>query len=105
MGAGVHLYQMTCWESAGRWHVNDVKNLSGRSAKWYAPMRILGISVEEYVDLLLNTFHAEGMYYYAPTDYLAFHFTKEKDAKAFCSYVNKIARHSNYCCAQYILGS
>lgn len=99
MGIGVHLYQMTAWESGGKWNVNDVKNLSGRSAKWYIPMRILDISIEEYIDLLVNTFHATGLYYYAPTDYLAFYFLKEKDAKAFCSYVNKKARIKNYCCA------
>ncbi len=99
MGAGVHLYQMTYWELSGRWYVNDVKNLSGKSAKWYTPMRILELSVEEYIDLLINTFHAEQVYYHAPTDYLAFYFSKEKDAKAFCSYVNKEARRKNYCCA------
>lgn len=99
MGAGVHLYQMTTWESQGRWHTNDVKNLAGRSAKWYTPMRILNLSIEDYVHLLLDTFHAKGMYYYAPTDYLSFYFEKEKDAKAFCSYVNKEARRRNYCCA------
>ena len=54
MGVGVHLYQMTCWESFGRWHTNDVKNLGGRSAKWYTPMRILGISVEEYFKKVMS---------------------------------------------------
>ena len=99
MGIGVHLYQMTYWESLGRWYVNDVKNFSGHSAKWYAPMRILDISIEEYINLLLNTFHAKGMCYHISTDYLAFYFLTEKDAKGFCSYVNKIARHKNYYCA------
>lgn len=99
MGAGVHLYQMTCWQTAsGKWCVNDVKNLGGNSGKWYVPMRILDISVEDYINTLLK-YKAEGIYYYAPTDYLGFYFTKEKDAKAFCSYVNKIARQKNYCCA------
>ena len=97
MGAGIHLYQMTCWESNGKWNVNDVKNLSGKSAKWYTPMRILNLSIEDYIALLLK-FNAKGLRYYAPTDYLSFYFLKEKDAKAFCSYVNKVARHSNYCC-------
>ena len=98
MGVGVHLYQMTCWESAGRWYANDIKNLSGASAKWYTPMRILNISIEEYINLLLNTFHAKGIFYYAPTDLLYFYFSREIDAKAFCSYVNKKAKVSNYCC-------
>lgn len=98
MGAGMHLYQMTTWESNGSWHVNDVKNLSGRSAKWYTPMRILNLSIEEYIDLLINTFHAKGLKYYFTTDYLAFYFSKEKDAKAFCSYINKKAKNSKYYC-------
>ena len=98
MGAGVHLYQLSCWGSTGRWYVNDVKNLAGRSAKWYVPMRILNLSIEDYINLLIGTFHAKGLYYYAPTDYLSFYFLNEKDAKAFCSYVNKFARYNNYYC-------
>lgn len=98
MKSGLHLYQMSCWESAGRWNVNDVKNLSGRSAKWYTPMRILNLSVEEYINLLINIFHAKGLHYYDKTDYLAFYFTKERDAKAFCSYINKFAKRNNYYC-------
>ena len=98
MGAGVHLYQMTCWESMGKWHVNDVKNLNGRSAKWYTPMRILNLSVEEYIALLIE-YNAKDIKYYAPTDYLGFYFPKEIYAKKFCSYVNKQAKSSNYYCA------
>ena len=98
MGAGLHLYQMTSWESNGRWHVNDVKNLSGRSGKWYTPMRILNLSIEEYIDLLINTFNAKGLKYFVFKDYLAFYFSKEKDAKAFCSYVNKKAKCNKYYC-------
>jgi len=94
----LHLYHMTCWECAGRWHVNDVKNLCGRSAKWYTPMRILNISVEEYIHLLLDIFHAKGIRYYNVTDYLAFYFTSEKDAKMFCSYINKAATRNKYYC-------
>ena len=46
MSVGVHLYQMTCWQATNKWCVNDVKNLGGRSGKWYTPMRILNLSVE-----------------------------------------------------------
>lgn len=93
-----HLYKMTCWECGGKWRVNDVTNLCGHSAKWYAPMRILNLSIEEYINLLVNTFHAKDLYYYEPTDYLSFYFSTEKEAKTFCSYVNKSARSKNYVC-------
>ena len=98
MGAGLHLYQMTCWENVGRWYCNDIKNTTGRSAKWYTPMRILDLPVEEYISLLVNTFNAKKFYYCAHTNYLTFSFATEKEAKAFCSYVNKIARQKNYNC-------
>jgi hypothetical protein len=98
MGVGAHLYKITCWESFGKWRCNDIQNLAGPSGKWYTPMRILDLSVEEYIFLLIDTFHAQGFNYYAPTDLLSFYFTKEKDAKAFCSYINKRARQLNYIC-------
>lgn len=98
MATQPHLYNMTCFPIGNKWYVNDVKNLSGRSAKWYTPMRILNLSIEEYIDLLLNTFHAEGFRYYESTDFLFFYFSKEKEAKAFCSYVNKQAKQKNYYC-------
>lgn len=99
MGKGIHLYNMTYWESNDKYYCNDVQNLSGKSAKWYTPMRILNLSVEEYIDLLMNTFHASGFTYSLETDCLIFHFNKESEAKSFCAYVNKKAKSSKYYCA------
>ena len=98
MGSGLHLYQMTCWEQSGSYYCNDVKNFTGKSAKWYVPMRILNLSVEDYIHLLIDTFHAVGIKYYRQTDCLIFHFLTEKEAKSFCSYVNKKAKALNYYC-------
>ncbi len=92
-----HLYKLTTWESYKKWFINDVTNLSGVSSKWYVPMRILDISIEDYI-YLLKKFNAKGISYYAPTDFLSFYFSKEKDAKKFCSYVNNIARAKQYYC-------
>ena len=61
-------------------------------------MRILELSVEEYISLLITKFHATGFHYHPAAEYLGFHFIKEMDAKAFCSYVNKVARIKNYNC-------
>lgn len=92
-----HLFQLTYWEISGRWHCNDVKNLAGKSAKWYAAMRVLNLSVEDYIKLLLS-FNAQKLHYYIDSDYLAFSFECEKDVKAFCSYVNKVAKKHNFIC-------
>ena len=97
MGVGAHLYTMTHWESCGSYYVNDVKNLTGRSAKWYTPMRILNMTVDEYIQLLLK-YKATEIKYYAPTDCLTFHFKTEADAKAFCKFINNKAKVRNYIC-------
>ena len=100
MNNGIHLFQLTSWmSSSGKWYVNDIKNLAGRSGKWYTPMRVLDLSIENYINLLLNKFNAKGLHYYASTDYLMFYFIKEKDAKDFCSYINKHAKQKNYYCS------
>lgn len=99
MGKGVHLYNMTHWECGGLYYCNDVNNLCGRSAKWYTPMRILGLSVDEYINLLVDTFHASNIKYFDKTDCLIFSFNTEKEAKTFCAYVNKKAKSSKYYCS------
>jgi len=93
-----HIYQLSYWKSgSGHWFCNDIKNLNSKSAKWYAIMRVLNLNIEEYLDLL-NKYHAQHIYYYEPTDYLSFYFLYEKDVKAFCSYVNKIAKQKQFYC-------
>ena len=99
MKKGIHLYNMTYWDISSYYYCNDVQNIGGRSCKWYTPMRILGLSVEEYIELLVNTFHASGIKYFDEKDFLNFHFNTEKDAKLFCAYVNRKAKLSNYYCA------
>ena len=89
---------MTCWENTGKWHTNNTKDIGTIYCKWFVPMRILGLSIEEYVKLLINQFNAKGLYYYKPTDYLGFYFLTEKEAKKFCSYVNKIAKQKSFIC-------
>lgn len=95
----LHLYKMTTWKDFNnKWHCNDITNLSCKSAKWYAPMRILNLSVEEYINLLINKFHAKGLNYNLKTDYLGFYFEKENYASSFCAYVNLIAKKKSFWC-------
>lgn len=88
---------MTSWQSGRKWHVNDIKNLNGKSAKWYTPMRMLDLSVEEYISLLLK-YKAKGIHYYAPSDYLGFYFLTEGDANRFCAFINAKAKQKQFYC-------
>lgn len=92
-----HLFQFSYWEMSGYYYCNDIKNLVGKSAKWYTAARMLNLSVEDYIALLIK-YNAKGIRYYRPTDCLVFHFDTEKDVKSFCSYINKKAKTANYYC-------
>ena len=95
----LHLYKMTTWEDFNqKWHCNDVSNLSGGSAKWYAPMRILDLSIDEYIDLLIKKFCAKGLKYYPETDYLGFYFDTQEQASSFTSYINLKAKKKKFYC-------
>lgn len=93
----LHVVKLTYWNVYDRWYCNDVTNLVGRSAKWYTPMRILNLSIEEYIDLLIK-YKAKGLKYYENTDFLSFYFTSESDVRRFCAYINSKAKKINYQC-------
>jgi len=97
MNVKPHLFQLSYWEMSGRFYCNDIKNLPGRSSKWYTVMRMLELSIEEYIELL-KSYHAEGFRYSEETNCLIFSFAKEKDVKSFTNYINKQAKIKNYCC-------
>jgi hypothetical protein len=92
-----HNYKMTCWrDSLDHWHCNCVVDLTSPAAKWWAPMRLLELDVDSYVHLLIDKFHAKRLYYYEAIDLFGFSFDTEREAKAFCSYVNKVARKKKF---------
>lgn len=90
-----HLYKASEWEDLGRWYVNDVTD-SGVGGKWWTPMRLLGLSPQEYIYLLKDTFHASHFYYKAQFNVLQFSFDTITDARKFKNYINKKAREKNF---------
>ena len=53
-----HLLKMSEWKVGGKWHVADVNDLAHDSAGWWHPARMLGLSLEDFVLLLINEYHA-----------------------------------------------
>ena len=58
-----HLYKTQEWKSSsGKWYCNDTTELAGMASKWWAPARILGISLTDYVLLLKNKYRVCFLY-------------------------------------------
>lgn len=93
----VHLFKMTEWQgSSGRWYCNDITDLAGPSAKWWAPARVLNISLTDYIMLLRDTYNATVVKYNPEKDVLSVYWDKQTDVHRFVLYVNKEAKRKNF---------
>ena len=90
------IYKMTEWQDAvsGTWHCNDVSHGSKYAVWWVVP-RLLGITPAEYTKLLIETFHAEVLYF-SEKDVLLFKWRKQSDMRRFKNTINRIAREKNF---------
>ena len=91
------MYKASEWESAGYWYVSDVSNLANNSGAWWIPVRILGLSLTDYILLLKDDFHATQFKFF---DYgedknnslLLFKFNNYTDSHKYLLYINRKAR-------------
>lgn len=96
-----HMYKTTEWESpTGKWYVADTSDLAHDSAAWWIPARILGISLEEFVNLLINEYHATIDGWYPNSNkgksLLLFSWKEYKYAHQYLLMINRVARNKNW---------
>jgi len=92
-----HTLKLTEWQSpTGHWYANDVSDLAGIAGKWWVPARLLGISLEDYVLLLKDTYNATIVKYNAETDILIYYWNNYNDMHKFVLFLNKRARQENF---------
>lgn len=87
--------KLTEWESNGKWHCGDVSALAAGSNYWWYIPRMLEISVEDYIHLLLS-YHATNLHYTAKANVLSYCFNTLAECRKFKNYINKIAREKNF---------
>lgn len=97
------VFKITEWQSpTGRWNAVCTDNLAAGSACWWVPARILGISLTDYIRLLINEYHAiiDGWHDYGDKDkrnsFLSFHFDTYAEAHKYALTINLAARHKQY---------
>lgn len=91
------LYKTTEWQSpTGKWYCNNVDDLAGIGSKWWIPARILNISLEEYVLLLINTFKVDTIKYLEDGDVLIFSWNSQSAMRKYKNWINKKAKEINF---------
>lgn len=91
-----HLLKFTEWQSATRWHCNDVSDLAHGSGYWWNVPRMLGIELTDYVLLLKNEFHATDFHYNPKYNVLLWKWKNYNDCHRFTLYVNNEAKKRKF---------
>ena len=93
----IHIYKCEEWQSpTGQWLCGDVSAPAANSNTWWYPANILGISVEEYVKILVSKYHAVDLRYETKYDVLIFRFNSLADCRKYKNDINKKAREIKF---------
>ena len=92
-----HIYEASEWKIGNRWYVNDVKELATSASKWWQPMQMLDMSIEQYTNLLIS-YNAKKITYHKESDVLTFSFDTQSEARKFKNFLNREARKRNWIC-------
>lgn len=93
-----HLLRYEEWQSpSGAWYCNDTSEI-GRSQAglWWAPARLLDLSLDEYVNLLITKFKPDNIFYNQEKNVLIYSWKRQADMRKFKNWLNAEARKKNF---------
>lgn len=96
------MHQLKCseWTNGNRWYVADTSDLAHDSSAWWHPARMLGLSLEDYILMLINKYRATIDKWCPDANkgksLLIFSWTEHKDAHQYLLDMNRIARNKNW---------
>ena len=92
-----HLYKVTEWQgSSDLWYCNDIEDLGKGSGRWWIPARMLGFSLDKYVEMLIKDFKVNNIKYNEERDVLVFSWRKQADMRKYKNWINAAARKANF---------
>lgn len=84
-------FEMDIWQSGNKWHIANVKGVGTITNKWWFPARMLNMSLEDYLSMLV-TYKSVNLDYSIETDTLVIAFDEERDARALKKQLNTLVR-------------
>lgn len=94
-----HIYNVSEWETVRGFHCGDVSDLAHNSNAWWIPCRILGITPEDYVKMLIEQFKVDYLRYSIKDNILFFSWNNQTDMRKYKNFINKISKEKKaYIC-------
>lgn len=92
-----HLYKASSWQGGSKqWYCSDIEDLGNHSGRWWIPCRILGISPESYVQILVETFKVSYISFNKEKNFLSFSWNNSVDCNKYKNWINQMAKKANY---------
>ena len=89
------LYQLKEWQDGSdKWHCEHTDSFPKGVQKWVIPARLLGISADEYVKILIEQFSPNTIKFNGET--LIFSWDKQSDMRKYKNWINGISRKANF---------
>ena len=93
------VYKLNEWQSpSGRWYVAHTDNM--KLSRWWMVPHALGKSYEEYIQMLIEQYHASHIKFFTYQDkrnsFLSFSFDKYTDAHRYLLDMNRVFRKLNW---------
>lgn len=90
----LHLLKYDYWGDNNSWYCGDINQIGKLGNQWWLPARLLNLTLEKYVTLLISIFNAQIIGFNKQT--LLYKFKSEQDVKSFTSWLNKKAKQANF---------
>ena len=91
-----HILKYTEWESSSGWHSGDISDLANNSNYWGLPAQMLGISLCNYILLLVNKFNAINLEYFEDKNLLFWQWKNYIDCHKFTQWINQQAKKNKF---------
>lgn len=93
------IYKYNEWQDiAGHWHVGHTDNM--KLSRWWMAPQALGMSYEQYIQILKEQYHASHFKFYtyhdARNSFLYFSFDNYADAHRYLLDMNRVFRKLNW---------
>ena len=85
--------KLTEWqESDGSWHAADISAVGQGSNRWWLVPRALGMSLEDYVQMLVTKYKPDRIKYFEDADVLTYSWKSQVAMRTFKNQINAMLR-------------
>jgi hypothetical protein len=91
------LYRLEEWQGAsGNWYCGHTGSFPQHIQKWVIPARILGVTADEFLKILIKDFEPDEIYHNKDCSFVGWSWKSQVKMRKYKNYMNKLAREQNF---------